>query len=126
MFLQPKITGVEPREGYKLKVFFETGEEADFDVKPYIKGTWFGMLSDPAYFKRVSALSDGSGIEWPDGQDIAPHELYEKRLRTEPKEVDAANADRRRRAIERTMRREVPSNFKEADFTALIREDREK
>jgi hypothetical protein len=78
MFLQPKIIGVEPLERYKIKVSFETGEKYRFDVEPYIKGTWFGMLSDLAYFKRVSVLPDGSGIEWPEGQDIAPHELYEK------------------------------------------------
>jgi hypothetical protein len=78
MFLQPKILKVEPLDEYRINVTFETGEKSDFDVKPYIKGTWFGMLSDPSYFKRVSALPDGSGIEWPEGQDIAPHELYEK------------------------------------------------
>lgn len=40
-------------------------------------GGWFGGLKNPDYFSKVHLLSDGSGIEWPDGQDIAPHELYE-------------------------------------------------
>lgn len=40
-------------------------------------GGWFGGLKNPDYFSKVRLLSDGSGIEWPDGRDIAPHELYE-------------------------------------------------
>ena len=38
---------------------------------------WFGLLADKNYFKTVRILPDGFGIEWRDGQDIAPHELYE-------------------------------------------------
>ena len=38
---------------------------------------WFGLLADKNYFKTVRILPDGLGIEWRDGQDIAPHELYE-------------------------------------------------
>ncbi|MDR3320777.1 MAG: DUF2442 domain-containing protein [Desulfovibrio sp.] len=48
-----------------------------FDVQPYICGDWFGRLRDASYFKTVHVLPDGSGIAWADGQDIAPHELYE-------------------------------------------------
>jgi hypothetical protein len=77
MFLQPKIKKVTALQGYKLKVAFDTGEEAVVDVKPYIRGSWYGKLSDPLYFGKVATLPDGSGIEWPDGQDIAPHELYD-------------------------------------------------
>ena len=54
-----------------------TGESKIFDVVPYATGGWFGELKDPVYFAKVRLLPDGSGIEWPDGQDIAPHELYE-------------------------------------------------
>ena len=46
-----------------------------FDVKPYINGSWYGMLSDVSFFKTVHI--SGNTVEWADGQDIAPHELYE-------------------------------------------------
>jgi hypothetical protein len=29
------------------------------------------------YFKTVHIISNGNGIEWEHGQDIAPHELYD-------------------------------------------------
>ena len=34
-------------------------------------------LKDEGYFNAVQLLPGGIGIEWPEGQDIAPHELYE-------------------------------------------------
>jgi hypothetical protein len=75
--LQPKLIKVEPLDAMKLRLVYETGEVKFFDVTPYATGTWFGELKDASYFKTVRMLPDGTGIEWGNGQDIAPHELYE-------------------------------------------------
>ena len=66
-------------QDYNIRVVFDNGEEKLFDVKPYIKGTWYGMLQDKNYFNRVS--TDGFTITWPEGQDICPDELYECSIR---------------------------------------------
>ena len=76
--MQPKIVDLASLEDYRLKLTYETGEIKIFDVKPYIFGGWFGKLHDVGYFKSVRILPDGKGIKWHDGQDIAPHELYEE------------------------------------------------
>lgn len=76
--LQPRLKRVEPLGSLKLRLFYETGEVKDFDVAPYATGSWFGELKDAAYFRTVRMLPGGSGIEWGNGQDIAPHELYEQ------------------------------------------------
>ena len=76
--LQPKLTKVEPMDRMCLRLFYETGEVKVFDVAPYAAGDWFGKLRDAAYFRSVRLLPGGSGIEWAEGQDIAPHELYER------------------------------------------------
>jgi len=73
----PKIIGVEPLEEYKLKLSYETGEIKLFNVLPYISGKWYEELRDINYFKTVCLISDGEGIKWKHGQDIAPHELYD-------------------------------------------------
>ena len=73
--LTPKLIDVKPLDGYKLLLTFETGEEKIFDVTPYISGDWFGKLKDIKYFNTVHL--SGYTVEWKDGQDIAPHELYE-------------------------------------------------
>jgi hypothetical protein len=75
--LQPRLTKVEPIAPMKLRLCYETGEVKLFNAAPYATGSWYGMLQDDGYFNRVELLPDGSGIEWPEGQDIAPHELYE-------------------------------------------------
>jgi len=74
---EPKILSISPMPDYRLMLQFDTGERKIFDVNPYIKGSWFGQLKDTSYFTQVQIISHGEGIAWPDGQDIAPHELYE-------------------------------------------------
>ena len=75
--LQPRLTKVEPIAQMKLRLYYETGEVRLFDVAPYATGSWYGMLQNDGSSLRVALLPDGSGIEWPEGQDVAPHELYE-------------------------------------------------
>lgn len=75
--LQPRLTSVEPIDPMLLRLVYETGETRLFDVAPYAQGPWYGALRDRAYFRSVRLLPGGVGIEWTQGQDIAPHELYE-------------------------------------------------
>lgn len=75
--LQPKLLKVEPMKNNRLHLYYETGEEKLFDVSPYMSGSWYGMLKEESYFRSVRLMPGGVGIEWRDGQDIAPHELYE-------------------------------------------------
>lgn len=75
--LQPKLLKVEPVEPYFLRLHYETGEIKIFDAFSYIGGTWYGQLADTGYFMTVQLLPGGIGIKWPNGQDIAPHELYD-------------------------------------------------
>jgi len=73
----PKLTKIKAIKPYLLELHYETGERKLFDVKPYIKGSWYSELGDTSYFRGVHLIDDGDGIEWPHGQDLAPHELYE-------------------------------------------------
>lgn len=75
--LQPKLIDIQPTKDYKLILFYETGEKKLFDVKPYIGGNWYNELLDLDYFNAVEIICNDSGIEWPNGQDISPHELYD-------------------------------------------------
>lgn len=75
--LQPRISTVEPLSGFKLRLTYENQEVKVFDVTPYISGSWYSELKDESYFRSVKVLPGGVGIEWLNGQDIAPHELYE-------------------------------------------------
>ncbi len=50
--LQPKLTSVEVIGQYLLRLEYETGEIKQFDVAPYITGSWYGKLNDEDYLKR--------------------------------------------------------------------------
>lgn len=73
--LRPKVITVKPLSNYKLFLSFDTGEQRIFDVSPYIDGEWYGRLRDQSVFSTVHVA--GHTVEWADGQDIAPHELYD-------------------------------------------------
>lgn len=73
-----KVLNVIPMSNYQLLIKFETDELRVFDVSPYISGDWFGKLTDEKYFSTVRPC--GSTVEWADGQDIAPHELYDNSI----------------------------------------------
>ena len=66
---------VIPMDLFLLKITFNNSEVRIFDVKPYINGTWYGKLANVDFFRTVH-IANGT-VEWADGQDIAPHELYE-------------------------------------------------
>ena len=86
--IQPKLTKIEPIKPHFLRLYYETGEIKIFDVLPYIDGSWYGELKDAAYFDTVRLLPGGAGIAWANGQDIAPHELYENSVMdTERREI---------------------------------------
>ncbi len=76
--LQPRLTKVVAMPELKLHLFYENGEQKIFDVAPYATGPWYGMLNRTDYFQTVRLLPNGVGIEWQEGQDIAPHELYDE------------------------------------------------
>ena len=53
--LRPTVTKVIPQENNILFLEFDNDEKKLFDVKPYIKGSWFGKLNNESYFKTVKA-----------------------------------------------------------------------
>ena len=70
-----KPVAVTPLADHTLLIVFSNEERRLFDVKPYICGSWYGKLADEGFFRTVRI--SGDTVEWADGQDIAPHELYE-------------------------------------------------
>lgn len=72
---RPRAAEVQALDGYRLLVTFDNAERRIFDVKPYIKGSWFGELRDIPTFRSVAI--GGLSVEWPGGQDICPDRLYE-------------------------------------------------
>lgn len=69
-----KAIDVKPLKNYELEVTFENGEIKKFDVKPYLQYKAFKKIKDIEMFNTVK--TGGLSIEWADGTDICPDELY--------------------------------------------------
>lgn len=65
IMLRPTAISVTVQKDYTLKVIFDNGETKVFDVKPYIKGSWYSQLKNFSYFSLAKA--DGFTVIWPDG-----------------------------------------------------------
>ena len=72
--MRPKAVKVEPLDNYILKITFENGEIRRFDVKPYMEHKAFEELKKISIFNTVKI--SGLSIEWVNGADICPDELY--------------------------------------------------
>ena len=72
--MRPKAIDVKPLKNYILQIIFDNGEKKQFDVKPYLKFKPFKELEKENEFKKVRIA--GLSIEWENGADICPDELY--------------------------------------------------
>ena len=79
--MRPKAIEVEPMKNYILKVIFDNGEIKLFDVKPYLDFVQFEELKDETMFNTVKIC--GLSIEWNNGADICPDELYNNSVKVE-------------------------------------------
>ena len=72
--MRPKAIDVKPLENYELLIIFDNGEQKIFDVKPYLNHKAFLELKNKKLFNTVKI--GGLSIEWANGADICPDELY--------------------------------------------------
>lgn len=72
--MKPKAIDVKVLENYQLEILFDNNQIKIFNVKPYFKFKIFKELEDINKFNKVKV--SGLSIEWDNGADICPDELY--------------------------------------------------
>jgi hypothetical protein len=72
--MRPRAIDVIPQKNYTLLIKFDNGEVKSFDVKPYFSKKAFEELKDIDLFNTVKI--SGLSVEWCNGTDICPDELY--------------------------------------------------
>ncbi len=76
-YITPDIIKVIALDNYLLQITYETNEEKIYDMKKLIKDKdIYKKLRNKEYFKNVKPR--GETIEWENGEDICPEELYYK------------------------------------------------
>ena len=72
--MRPQLKTVEPLKDYKLVLRYSNGESRIYDVSELFNNPLNCTLKDIAMFETVKIV--GCGIEWSNGIDICPDELY--------------------------------------------------
>ena len=72
--MNPKAIDVKVLDNYELEITFSNNQKRKFDVKPYFKFKQFEEIKDIKVFRTVKI--SGLSIEWINGADICPDELY--------------------------------------------------
>ena len=73
--IPPRIKKVEVLENFKILIIYVDNSKKLYDFKKNLKFNFYEKLNNPAYFKQAKSVQ--TTIEWPDGEDIDPNELYE-------------------------------------------------
>ena len=84
--MNPRVTHVRPKKGYRLEITFANGEVGEYDCSQLLDFGVFQELKDKAYFRQVRA-SGGTAV-WPHEQDICPDTLYVDSDRRSPGGVE--------------------------------------
>ena len=72
--IPPRIKKVIANDNYELFVTYINGESKKYDMRSQLNKDYYKKLKNIDYFK----LAKNAEVEWPDGEDIDPNELYEK------------------------------------------------
>ena len=73
--MRPKAIDVKVLNKYNIEILFDNGETKILDVTPYFKYKIFRELKEKDNFNKVKV--SGLSIEWENGADICPDELYD-------------------------------------------------
>ena len=76
--IPPRIEKVEALDDYKLKIIYANGEKKLYDMKKNLQYDFYKKLNNIAYFKMVKSVE--TTVEWNNGEDIDPNELYDNSI----------------------------------------------
>jgi len=74
--MRPTLNKVEPLNGYKLKLLYNNGECKVYDCTDFVDEPVFKSLKNMAIFNTAKKIRIDSGVEFINGIDICPDDLY--------------------------------------------------
>ncbi len=72
----PRITKVEPLDGFRLLLTFTDGLVRVVDLSGNLWGPMAEPLQDPNYFRQVRVDRELGTVVWPNGFDLDPDVLH--------------------------------------------------
>lgn len=72
--MNPRVSAVKYKPGYKLILTFTNNEVKEFDFKPYLTYAVYQPLHDEAFCNKVKILN--GTVVWNENIDFDPDTLY--------------------------------------------------
>ena len=72
--IPPRIKNIRALDNFILEITYVTNEKKIYDMKKNLGYSFYKNLNNIVYFK--SAKPAETTVEWPNGEDIDPNELY--------------------------------------------------
>jgi hypothetical protein len=72
----PRITRVEPLNGFRLRLAFTDGVIREVDLSDDLWGKLAEPLQDPDYFRQVRVDTELGTVVWPNGYALDPDVLH--------------------------------------------------
>jgi hypothetical protein len=72
--MNPRITNVEPKENFLLKLKFTDNSTRQFDMKPYLDYPVFEPLKEKELFENATVFL--GTVKWNDEIDMSPDTLF--------------------------------------------------
>lgn len=77
--IPPRIKEIRALDDFYIEITYVTGERRLYNMKENLKYDFYKKLKNIEYFKL--AKSAETTIEWPNGEDTNPNELYENSIK---------------------------------------------
>lgn len=72
--IPPRIKSINVLDNFCLEIIYVTGEKKIYDMKKNLKLNCYKGLNNIAYFSLAKSV--GTTVEWPNGEDVDPNDLY--------------------------------------------------
>lgn len=76
--IPPRIKKACALDNFMIELIYENGEKKLYDMKKNLNYIAFKKLNDSNYFNRLKSAQ--TTVEWPDGEDVDPNDLYENSI----------------------------------------------
>ena len=76
--IPPRIDSIKALDNFCIEITYVNGEKKLYNMKKYLEFTCYDKLKNIGYFKLAKSVD--TTIEWPNGEDIDPNELYENSI----------------------------------------------
>ena len=76
--IPPRIKKIKIYNDYKIIIIYSNGEKKIYNMEKNLKYDFYKNLKNLYYFKLAKSVE--TTIEWPNGEDLDPNELYENSI----------------------------------------------